>query len=59
MRATLDVGYAAMHRAYMPTEEDLKIALDIVEGVFAPIFGHGAAESLTDRVPPRSPKPRK
>jgi hypothetical protein len=57
MRSTLDVGDAAMHRAYKPTEQDLKIALDIVEGVFALIFGHGAAESLADRVPPRAPKP--
>lgn len=40
MRATLDVGDAAMHRAFKPTEQDLKIALDVVEGILAPIFGH-------------------
>ena len=40
MRATLDVGDAAMHRAFKPTEKDLKVALDVVEGVFSPIFGH-------------------
>jgi Domain of unknown function (DUF4145) len=60
MRATLDVGDAAMHRAFKPTEQDLKIALDVVEGIFAPIFGHkDAAEKLADRVPPRVPQPPK
>ena len=60
MRATLDVGHAAMHRAFKPTEQDLKIALDVVDGIFAPIFGHKeAAEKLADRVPPRAPKPPK
>jgi hypothetical protein len=60
MRATLDVGDAAMHRAFKPTETELKVALDIVEGVLAPIFGHKeAAEKLADRVPPRGPKPPK
>jgi Domain of unknown function (DUF4145) len=55
MRATLDVGDAAMHRAFKPTEKELKVALDIVEGVFAPIFGHSeAAQKLVDRVPPRA-----
>ena len=35
----------------------LKVAMDIVEGVFAPIFGHKeAAEKLVDRVPPRAPR---
>ena len=59
MRATLDVGHAAMHRAFKPTEEDLKVALDVVEGVLAPIFAHKeAAEKLADRVPPRPPKPK-
>ena len=60
MRATLDVGDAAMHRGYKPTEKELKVALDIVEGVLAPIFGHKeAAQKLTDRVPPRTPRPPK
>jgi hypothetical protein len=60
MRATLHLGDAAMHRAFKPAEAELKVALDIVEGVLAPIFGHkDAAEKLTDRVPPRAPKPPK
>jgi hypothetical protein len=37
-----------------PTEQELNVALDVVEGVFAPIFGHKTeAEKLADRVPPR------
>ncbi len=59
MRATLDVGDAAMHRAFKPKEKDLKLALDVVEGVLAPIFAHKeAAEELADRVPPRAPRPK-
>jgi hypothetical protein len=56
MRTTLDVGDATIHRAFKPTEQDLKVALDIVEGVFAPIFGHmEAAEKLAHNIPPRAP----
>jgi hypothetical protein len=29
-----------MHRAFLPTETDLTLALDIVEGVLAPIYDH-------------------
>jgi hypothetical protein len=54
MRATLNIGDAAMHRGHLPTEDDLTLALDIVEGVFAPIFVHkDQAEKLNDAVPPR------
>jgi Domain of unknown function (DUF4145) len=54
MRATLDVGDAAMHRGFVPTEHDLNVALDVVEGVMAPIFGHAnEAMALAKRVPPR------
>jgi hypothetical protein len=60
MRATLDVGDAAMHRAFLPTEKDLTLALDIVEGVLAPIYDHRTeAEKMADRVPPRRPQPSK
>ena len=60
MKSTLEVGHAAMHRAHLPTERDLTVALDIVEGVLAPIYGYKSqAERLTDNVPPRAPKNRK
>lgn len=55
MSATLDVGHAAMHRGFVPSERDLNIALDVVEGVMAPIFGHAnEAKALASRVPPRT-----
>jgi uncharacterized protein DUF4145 len=57
MKATLEVGHAAMHRSYMPTEEDVKVALDIVEGVMAPLYHHQSeAEKMVERVPPRPPR---
>jgi hypothetical protein len=57
MKATLEVGHAAMHRSYNPTEEDVKLALDIVEGVMAPLYHHQSkAEKMGDRVPPRPPR---
>jgi hypothetical protein len=40
LRATLDLGDAAMHRAHRPSENDLMLALNIVEGVLAPIYAH-------------------
>ncbi|MFK4577055.1 hypothetical protein ABIF83_000502 [Bradyrhizobium ottawaense] len=54
MRATLNVGDAAMHRGYTPKEGDLRIALDVLDGVCAAIFGHGdEARKMGMRVPPR------
>ncbi len=59
MRPTLDVGDAAMHRAFKPSEQELNTALDIVEGVLAAIYAHQeAAVNMTKRVPPRK-KPAK
>jgi hypothetical protein len=55
MKATLEVGHAAMHRAYVPTEENVKVALDIVEGVMAPLYHHQIkAETMAGRVPSRT-----
>lgn len=60
MAAALEVWHAAMHRAYRPTEENVKIALDIVEGVMAPLYHHQSkAEKMADRVPPRPPRGKK
>jgi hypothetical protein len=57
MKATLEVGHAAMHRAYKPTEEDVKVALDIVEGIMAPLYHHRSeAEKMVERVPRRPPR---
>lgn len=59
MKATLliEVGHAAVHRAFSPTYANLIVALDVVEGVLAPLFAHkDAAEKLAQRVPPRVPR---
>jgi hypothetical protein len=54
MRATLDLGDAAMHRAHKPSQQDLILALNIVEGVLAPIYAHKElAAKLAESVPPR------
>jgi hypothetical protein len=57
MKTILEVGHAAMHRSYKPTARDLSTALEIVEGIFAPIFDQAdAALGLAKRIPPRSSK---
>ena len=57
MRATLEIGHAAMHRAYLPSAADLQVALDVVEGIMAPIYHHhSATEKMVERVPPRPPR---
>ena len=54
MRAVLDVGDAAIHRLHAPSEEDLNIAMDVLEGVLAPIYSHmDASERLAARTPKR------
>jgi hypothetical protein len=60
MENTLEVGHAAMHRGFKPTEEELSLALDIVETIIGAIYHHVEGSiDLTKRVPPRSPKPGK
>lgn len=55
----LQIGHGAMHRAFRPTEDDLKLALDIIEGVMAPMYHHQfAAQEIAERVPPQ-PRRRK
>jgi hypothetical protein len=44
-----------MHRSFKPSGHELTVALDIVEGILAPIFSHkDAATKLSERVPSRS-----
>jgi hypothetical protein len=60
MRDTLEMGHAAMHRGFKPDEPELSLALDILEGILAPIYGHAKESSkLAKRIPPRAPKPKK
>jgi Domain of unknown function (DUF4145) len=57
MRATLDVGDAATHRGFKPSNADLCLALDVVEGVLAPIFHQRqATDVLIDQLPKRPPR---
>ncbi|MGJ5067501.1 DUF4145 domain-containing protein [Bradyrhizobium sp. SZCCHNS3002] len=54
LNAALEVGHAAMHRGHMPTEKDLILSLEIIEGVLAPMFAHwDEAQKLADGVPKR------
>jgi len=60
MRETIEVGHAAMHRAFAPSEEELCKALDIVEGIMAAIYDHSqTATTLAKRVPLRTTKGKK
>ena len=56
IKAVLEVGHAAMHRKFNPTQHDLNTALDITEGIFAAIYVHTpVANNLSNRVPRRTP----
>jgi hypothetical protein len=53
----LEIGHGVMHRSFSPQSSDIILALDIVEGVMAPIYHHQrAAEAISNTVPPRQPK---
>lgn len=55
MSDILDSGHAVIHRMHLPTEEDLNIALEIMESITAAIYFHGgAAKEAAARVPPRT-----
>jgi len=60
MRETIELGHAAMHRAFAPNAQELNKALDIVEGIMATIYNHSeVAMTLAKRVPSRRRKPAK
>jgi len=51
----LDVGNAAIHRAYMPGQSDVFTSLDIAEHVVSSIYIHDDdVATVSDRVPKRS-----
>jgi Domain of unknown function (DUF4145) len=57
LSSILQMGHGAMHRSFSPKSSDLILALDIVEGVMAPIFHHHeASEKISSTVPPRPPR---
>lgn len=50
----LDSGHAVTHRMYKPSEDDLNIALDILDSITAAIYFHeDEAKSVAAKVPPR------
>lgn len=56
---TLEIGHAAMHRAFAPDREALNTCLDIVENVMSAIYSHRKeAKKLNEAVPPRISKLR-
>jgi hypothetical protein len=55
VRDILDSGHAVTHRMYEPSEDDLNIALDILDSITAAIYFHeDDAKSVAARVPPRT-----
>ena len=53
----VEVGHAATHRGFKPTDEELNLTLDIVETIFGTIYHHDQElKNLTKRVPSRAPK---
>jgi hypothetical protein len=57
LNSILQVGHGATHRSFTPKSTDITLALEIVEGVMAPIFHHHqAAEEVSSTVPARPPR---
>jgi hypothetical protein len=53
----LEVGHAATHRGFKPTDEELSLTLDIMETILGTIYHHAReSENLKKRVPPRATK---
>ena len=53
----LDAGHAAMHRAYIPSAEEVATLLDITEHILASVYIHGSrVDALREAVPPRKPR---
>lgn len=53
----VQLGHAATHRGFKPEEEEMSLALDVVEGVIAALYYHKKhAAKLSARVPPRVKK---
>jgi hypothetical protein len=54
LRAVIEAGHGATHRAFHPTRDQVKTAIDIVCRILQGIYVHGPqAQSLKASVPPR------
>jgi hypothetical protein len=53
LKAALDAGHAAAHRAHNPTVDDVTLVLDIVENLIQPLALKKKAEEMRKRTPKR------
>lgn len=52
LEATLELGHAAIHRNFNPSGDDLRVALEITEGIIASVYvQNGEAQALKGRIP--------
>jgi len=57
LRAVLDAGDAAIHRAFDPEEIEISTAFEVMERILGSIFKHAEdIEQISARVPPRRPR---
>ena len=57
VNAVLDVGGAAIHRGYAPSEEDVIAMLNLTENLIESIYIHGSKiDAVAGKVPPRPPR---
>lgn len=60
MESVLEVGHAAIHRGYVPTNKDISTMLDIVGTLFNQFYFHpNKAKELKRAPPPRGKTPDK
>lgn len=53
LEVILQVGHAAMHRAWNPTSNDVKVLLDITESIIQAVYLHDQSTDALDRKTPR------
>ncbi len=54
LETVLEVGHAAIHRGYKPSEDDLSILVDLTEVIVQSIYLHGSkVRELKGKIPPR------
>ncbi len=60
LEAILEVGHAAIHRAFVPTTDEVVTLIDIAEHIIETVYLHESkVKAVTQRVPPRPERPKK
>lgn len=59
IKAAVEAGHAATHRAHKPTADQLEAVMDIVENLIQHDLLSESAESLRQSIPPRPPRATK